>query len=247
MSPTALILLGAAGILAGFVNTLAGGGSLLTLPLLIAGGLDAGVANGTNRLAILMQTGWASWQFRRRGWLTGAHLAGIVVAATAGAILGAMIAAELPEAVMRRVVAVVLLLAFPTVLISSHRQPRSQPLSRVGWIIAWSALFACGVYGGFIQAGIGFALLTVLIAGFGQNLLIANGTKNVLVAIYTCFALAIFAAHGQVRIVPGLALGAGNMLGAQLATRTAELGGVVVVKWIVAGAIVAAGLRLLLA
>src|SRR4030095_7694255 len=96
-------LLLAAGMAAGFVNTLAGGGSHLTLPLLILLGLDPNTANGTNRIAVLTQNAGAMAAFSRHGWYPGRQLFQLLPVSILGAYLGARVAVDIPPAVLKAI------------------------------------------------------------------------------------------------------------------------------------------------
>lgn len=250
MDAPVLVLLILGGVAAGFVNTLAGGGSFLTLPLLVFAGLDASVANGTNRVAVLLQSLVASWAFGRRGLLPGARqTAALVLPALAGAALGAWLAIEIPEPVLRGLIGAVLLAAIPVVLhpeggsgrdaVVPPRAPR-----RCGAGLAL-LLFLCGFYGGFLQAGVGFLLLATLVPIGGLDLVRANAVKVLLIALYTVTALPLFVASGQVHLLAGLLLGAGNMIGAHIGARLAVRAGARVIRWVLVAALAVAAAALL--
>ncbi len=111
----------AAGFGAGFINTLAGSGSLITLPLLIFLGLPANVANGTNRVGVLFQNIISTESFRRQQVLDarGAWLLGLP--AIVGSIIGAKIAVDLDEALMRQVIGVLMIVMLVVIIIRPKR------------------------------------------------------------------------------------------------------------------------------
>ena len=208
-----------AGLLCGFINTLAGGGSLITLPLLIFLGLPANVANGTNRVAILLQNIAAVNRFHRKSvldWRRGLLLA---IPATIGAIVGARIAVDLEEGVLRQVIGILMVLMLVLILVKPQRWLKGKPelaVRRPGWLQIL-VFFLVGAYGGFIQAGVGFFLLSALVMGSGYNLDRANAVKVLIILCFTVFALTVFVWKGQVRWGPGLLLALGNMAGAYVA------------------------------
>ena len=155
----------AAGAAAGFINTLAGSGSLITLPLLIFLGLPANVANGTNRVAILLQNVVGVSSFHRQGvmdWRGGLWLA---LPASLGAIVGAQIAVNLNEEVMRRTIGALMVVMLVVIIVRPNRwlvgRPEMQQ-RRPSWTQAL-IFFGIGIYGGFIQAGVGIFLLAGLV------------------------------------------------------------------------------------
>ncbi len=212
-----------AGFIAGVVNTLAGSGSLVTLPLLIFIGLPANVANGTNRVAILLQNVVGGSSFRRSGVLDLRAALMLGLPAMLGSVLGAQIAVGLDEELMRRVIGALLIVMLFVLLIRPNRWLHG---SRE-WMEARPTLaqlvtfFGIGVYGGFIQAGVGLLLLTALVLSAGYDLVRANAVKVVVVLLFTVTALTVFVLNGQVDWTKGLVLAFGNMLGAWVAARFA--------------------------
>jgi uncharacterized membrane protein YfcA len=211
-----------AGFIAGFINTLAGTGSLITLPLLIFLGLPATIANGTNRIGVLLQNVVAVGTFRSQGALDIAGAWKLALPAVVGSVLGARLAVDVDEQMMRHVIGVLMLvmlaimMAKPERWIAAHASLREPRL----WVEV-PLFFAIGVYGGFLQAGVGILLLAALVLGAGFNLLGANGVKNLIVLLLTVVAIPVFVLHGQVQWTLGLLLGAGQAVGAWVAARTA--------------------------
>src|SRR6056297_2525819 len=154
------------GFLAGIINTLAASGSLLTLPLLIALGLPPIEANGTNRIAILLQNVVAVGRFRQKKVLDLKQGSLIGIPAIIGSIVGAQIAVSIDNDLMGKAIGGVLVLMFFVILLRPSRFLNSQegnpPVPR--WL-QYIIFFFVGVYGGFLQAGVGFFLLTSLVLG----------------------------------------------------------------------------------
>lgn len=216
-----LVLL--AGGVAGFVNTVAGGGSLLTLPALVLLGLPATVANGTNRVAILLQcvVGWRT--FRARGVGDTRRVLQLALPTVFGYLAGALIATRLSPAAFTRVIGLVLLMMVG-VLLSGPKRWLTGPRAAGPAPPAWRSMLifvALGVYGGFIQAGIGYFLLAALVLHERHDLVAANALKVGIVLACTGPALVVFAIHGQVDWVAGLVLACGNMTGALIGARMA--------------------------
>lgn len=212
-----------AGFLAGFINTLAGSGSLITLPMLIFMGLPANVANGTNRVAILLQNIAGVSRFRQSGVLDLRGAVMLSLPAILGSIVGARIAVGVDELVLRRVIGVIMLVMLFVILVRPQRWLQGT-LERLEGFPNWKQLatfFAIGVYGGFIQAGVGIFLLAGLVLGVGYDLVRANAVKVSIALLFTISALGVFISSNQVNWTAGLILAVGNMLGAWFAAKVA--------------------------
>lgn len=221
-----------AGFVAGFMNTLAGSGSLVTLPMLIFLGLPVTVANGTNRVGILFQNIVGTASFRRGGLLDVRGSLILGAPAVVGSIVGAQIAVRLDEATMRTVIGALMIVMLVIILVRPERWLHGtlQTFDRrpSWWLLA---LFFCiGVYGGFIQAGVGIFLLAGLVLGVGYDLVKANAVKIAIVLLFTISAIGVFVLNDQIDWSTGLILSVGNMLGAWAAARLAIERGAVWVR-----------------
>ncbi|MGI6457654.1 MAG: sulfite exporter TauE/SafE family protein [bacterium] len=225
-----MFLVFAAGLIAGVVNTLAGGGSLLTLPLLIFMGLPGPIANGTNRVAIWVQCITAVVKFHQSG-IHEHKLAFIFSIPTViGAILGALVAVYMSDEVFRKVLAVVMIII--VALIVWNPKPKDIPpiqLKGPRFVAALLTFFLIGIYGGFIQAGVGYFFIAALTLLCGFNLIITTSLKVYIMAIYITFTVVIFIISDQVIWSYALVLSFGNGLGAWLGTHLAITRGE---KWI---------------
>jgi uncharacterized membrane protein YfcA len=234
------------GVVAGFVNTLAGSGSLITLPILILLGLPANVANGTNRVGVVMQNVVAVATFRSLGALDAGGTWKLVVPSVIGSVIGARLAVDLDEALLRQMIGALMLLMIVVMFIQperwlvEHAGPR-----RVRLWVEVPLFFVIGVYGGFLQAGVGIFLIAALVLSAGFNLVTANAVKNLLVLVFTAAALVVFIFNDQVDWVLGLLLAAGQMLGAWIAARMAVKRGARFVRWVVIVVIVISAAALL--
>ncbi|MBC8548825.1 MAG: TSUP family transporter [Candidatus Brocadiales bacterium] len=207
-----------AGILAGFINTLAGGGSLLTLPILIFLGLPTAVANGTNRIAIIAQCASAVAGFKKKGVSNFKLSLLFSIPAIIGAIVGAFIAVDISDILFKRVLAIVMLLVLGLILWNPSKRwhvADADPagLGRGRLYAAMIAFFFIGIYGGFLQVGVGFIIIAALTTITGFNLVVTNSHKVFIAGIYTIFALIVFAFNGKVCWEIGLCLAAGMGLG----------------------------------
>lgn len=237
----------AAGFACGFINTLAGSGSLITLPLLIFLGLPANVANGTNRVAILLQNVVAVASFRQQKVLDVRRGLIIAIPAVLGAILGAQIAVNLDEETMRRVIGVLMVIMLIVLIVRPKRWLKGRP-EMLGNGPNWLQMlifFGIGVYGGFIQAGVGIFLLAGLVLAVGYDLVRANAVKLLIVLCFTAFALVVFLLNDQVVWAVGLILAIGNMGGAWVASRMAVRRGAGFVRWVLIAVVVVSAIALL--
>ena len=229
----------AVGFVAAVINVVAGGGSFLTLPLLIFLGLPASIANGTNRVGVLAQNLSAVVGFHGHQVLPVSWAIRASVPVLAGAALGVWGALTVPDAAFRRILSIVMLaMALVTLLQQRRGAAAPRPVPRSPWrpmLIA--ALFLTGLYGGFLQAGVGFlALAVTTFAGF--DLVRGNAVKVFTVMLLTLLSLAVFAGTGHVDWAAGIALGLGNLLGGFAGVKVAVLKGQVWLERTVAVAIV---------
>ena len=234
------------GLVAGVMNTFAGGGSLLTLPLLIFLGLPSAVANGTNRVAIEVQNLFAILGFRSKG-VSNFRLSLLLSLPTlAGAFLGARVAIDMPELLFRRVLAGVMLLVLALIFWNPTRRlyGSQPPLTPWRVLVAIVGLFLVGLYGGFIQAGVGFLIMAVLVGVMGLDLVWVNAHKVFIGAVYTLLALAVFALEGKVDWVAGMVLAVGNGAGGWVAGRLAVEKGERWIKPVFAFAVLVMAVRL---
>ncbi len=220
MEPWQYAALAAIGCVAGILNVVAGGGSFLTLPALIFFGLPPTVANGTNRVAILLQNVGASWGFHRHGVVAWGNVVWAATSATAGSVLGTLGALTIGDRAFQQVLAWLMVLVTLWTLWGRSLEARAD--LDVRWLVA--GFFVVGVYGGFVQAGVGFLILAVTSLA-GLDLVRGNAVKVIAILCFTVVSLALFAAQGQVQWLPGLALGVGNLAGGLLGVRLTVLKG----------------------
>ncbi len=247
MEPYLIPAVIAVGFISGFINTIAGGGSLLSLPLLIFLGLPANVANGTNRIAILLQNAVGATKFRQYDILEPKKELNLAIPAIVGSIAGAFLAVDLNELVMQRVIGGLLIVMFFLLLFKPDKWIKGQEGKSKSLNGALKAVifFFIGLYGGFIQAGVGFFLLAGLVLGAGYDLVKANAVKVFIVLFYTIFALLIFILNGQVNYLIGLILATGNMAGAYFGARFAVSCGAKYVRYFVMAALIVAAMKLI--
>lgn len=240
----ALLLIGT---LAGFINVLSAGGSMLTLPLLMFLGLPPQEANGTNRVSIALQSVSAVYNFFRAGARHVGLSLRLSLPAVVGSLVGAWLALRTGDALFEAILIVVMA---GSALLMLLPQPRldTRPLTPERLTPAiYLAMFGIGLYGGFIQVGVGILFIVVLYRMLKIDLAQVNVFKVLIVLVYTLPALVLFLVNDQVRWGYGLLLAAGSMTGAWLAVKVnVSPRGAFVVKWLTVAVIVAIILRLLI-
>lgn len=234
MSIEYIILLLVTGLIAGVINVLAGGGSNLTLPALMVMGMPADVANATNRVGVLLQNLVAIKGFHKHKKLPVADVGPVLVPTLLGGLLGAIAAAYAPTGILKPLLLgsmltmTVIMLVRPDVIMppagTKPYRVKDRPWS-------WFWLGVAGFYGGFVQAGVGFILITALAGTLRYDLVSTNALKVVCAFAFTLLALLIFIVQDLVLWLPGLVLACGGMLGAHLAVKFAISVKPVTLKW----------------
>ena len=242
-----LVLIIIAGFIAGFVNTLAGSGSLVTLPVLIFTGLPVTIANGTNRVAILLQNIVSSTSFRKGNALDIKGAIWLGIPAAIGSVLGAQIAIELNEDIMKKTIGVIMIIMLFIMILRPQKWQSGSliQLENRPTALQFLVFFFIGIYGGFIQAGVGIFLLAGLVLNIGYDLVRANAVKTGIILIFTIFALAVFIKNDQVNWSIGVILAIGNMLGAWIGAKTAVQKGAIWVHRLVIIVIAISAMELL--
>ena len=210
-----------AGFVAGFMNTMAGGGSLLTLPLLIFLGLPAAVANGTNRVAIFMSTLSATAGFKSKGVSNFPFNIYLGFSGLIGALIGARIAIDIKGELFNKILAIIMILVV-LLIVFKPKISYSELMERLTGkhlFVSMIAFFFIGIYGGFINAGIGFVIMLFLHYYNRLDLVKVNATKVVIVLIYTSGALITFAMADKVNWTYGIFLATGNFIGGWTSSR----------------------------
>lgn len=204
----------ATGFLAGIVNTLAGGASIFTLSMLLFFNLPVGLANGTNRLGILVQNFTGAYTFQKEGLLDIKSSIQFLLPSLLGAILGAMVAVDIDEEVLEVVIGCLMTGVLFLLLFNPKRKYKigSKPEKLNRWL-SFFIFFAIGFYGGFVQAGIGIVILVALFRGANYGLIKGNAVKMLIIFLYTIPVLLIFVANGQVAWVWAALLAIGQVIG----------------------------------
>ncbi|HQU72958.1 MAG TPA: sulfite exporter TauE/SafE family protein [Calditrichia bacterium] len=242
-----ILLLFGVGTLAGMINVMAGGGSALVLPVLIFLGLDAGTANGTNRVALLVQNFAAIWSFRRRNVSALRQSLKLGLWTLPGGILGVIVAVKISNDWFENILGVVLIFVVLSMVFSSKLNRGTLPPGteeEPRWWI-YPAMLGVGFYGGFIQVGVGFIIMAALFYFVTSDLVRVNFYKVSVVLLYTLPVLGVFILNGKVDWPVGLALAAGNSFGAWWSARLAVKKGDKLVRLVMILALIIMALKLL--
>ncbi|MFK7954199.1 MAG: sulfite exporter TauE/SafE family protein [Ekhidna sp.] len=214
-----LLLIGV-GVFAGFINTVAGGGSLLTLPLLIFLGLPSAEANASNRVAIFIQNIFSVAGFRSKGISIFPFGIWVAIPAVIGAIIGSKIAVDINEELFNKILAVIMLMVMGITIFKPKATEEAEKLLTTKKIwLSIIVFFFLGIYGGFIQAGIGFLIIATLTAIHGFKMAKTNAIKVFVALSYTVAALVVFYISGKIRWEYGLTLAVGNAIGGWIGSR----------------------------
>lgn len=235
------LLLVGAGFAASVLNTIAGGGSFLTLPILIFLGLPAIEANATNRVGVVAQNVGAIWGFNRHGLFDWRADWGLAVPGMLGAAFGAWFSLQIGDRDFRRLLAVVMVALTLWTLFDPTGRAAGR-LSGRPWLVR-GGFFLVGIYGGFLQAGVGFLFLAMTTLA-GLDLVRGSAVKVLSILLQTAVSLAIFVWGGHVRWPEGLALAAGSLVGSLLGVRLTVRKGHRFVQTVVTVAIFVLAIRL---
>jgi len=250
-----LLLLSALGVLAGALNVIAGGGSLLTLPTMIFMGVPIAVSNGTNRVAILAQNISAVTGFKKKGFSDFKLSLTLALASIPGAILGAHLGAIIRGGMFNFILGVVMVAVVAWMLIKDRSKsnrpkapvsPNPEPLSRSRIIWGHLAMIGVGLYGGFIQAGVGFLLMAVLGNVMRIDLVRVNMHKGFIVGTYTLAALIVYIIHDKIWWAPGLCLAVGTSLGGWIGAHLTVKKGETFIRRVLYVALIAMAIKLLI-
>ncbi|KAB2908569.1 MAG: sulfite exporter TauE/SafE family protein [Ignavibacteriales bacterium] len=217
------------GFFTGVLNIMAGGGSVLTLPALIYIGLDPNIANGTNRIFILMQNLTAVVAFSNEKMSYFKQSFRLAIFTIPGAIIGAFLAVKIEGELFVKILGVVTIILSLLMLAPIKHKPGVADENHPKFIL-YPLLFAIGFYGGFIQAGIGIFIMFVLRSILKFDLVKVNVYKVFIAFIFTIPAFFIFIYHGQIDWGAGFVLGLGSILGAWVSAKVVSKLGEKVVK-----------------
>jgi uncharacterized protein len=227
---TLLALLAFAGFVSGFVDAIAGGGGLITLPALALSGLDPVAAVATNKLGAVFGSGSATLAFARAGKIDLSTMAAPALAALAGSALGALALPYAPRALLVDalpfvLIAVALYFAFAPPMGEEIRQARLSPR-----LYALTVAPAIGFYDGVFGPGAGSFYMIGFMALAGCGLMAAMAGARIANLGSNFGSLVVYAFGGHIALAAGLAVGLGAFLGARLGARSALKAGARLVR-----------------
>ena len=209
------------GFIAGIINILAGGGSLLTLLMLIFLGLPPHIANGTNRIAIIIQNIFAVKGFQSKGINTYPFSIYLAIPATIGAIIGAFAGVKIDGELFNKILGIIMVIIV-AYMVFKPSEISNKTLERITGKHFWLSIvvfFMIGLYGGFIQAGVGFIILLALSSINHISLVKSNAIKVFVALVYTLAAVGVFAYNDSINWMYGLILSFGNASGGWIMSR----------------------------
>jgi uncharacterized protein len=235
-----IAILAVGGVVAGTINSIAGGATLLTVPLLVLAGVPGNAANGSNRLGVITSSVAAAIEFRRNGvhdprvWIVLAPVVG-------GSLIGSLLVTQLSDTTFERVFGILMV----PILILSVRKPAAKK-GGLGWPL-WLTIvvfFGIGLYGGAFQAGVGLIVIVAL-SRTGLDLVTANSMKVIVTIAVSVIALPVFISQGFFALGPALTLAAGFGIGGAIGANISVRGGERVIRPVMIAAVIGFSGRLL--
>ncbi len=213
------------GLITGAINTLAGSGSFITLPILIFFGFDPTLANGTNRVGVLSQSAIGAYSLQRFAKLDLKHAAWLLVPSVIGGVIGAWIAVDINEEAMNTAIGVLMVIMLGVVLLKPRQwlREKTEAMGQHKSPLLLGIFFLIGIYGGFIQAGVGVFMLIALVTIGKYTINHSNTIKLIVTLALTVPALVIFAYSGEVHWQVGIILAISQSAGAVGAARFSAL------------------------
>ena len=225
--PIDFLILVFVGLMAGAINTLGGGGSLLTLPALIFLGLPPSIANASNRIGILFSSVSATTGYASKGVMNFPFNIYLGFSALFGSLLGAKIAIEIDGQLFNKILSILMIIVLLLIVFrpSNTQNNFVEKLQGKHLVVSIFIFFLIGIYGGFINAGIGIIIMFFLNSFNNLSLVKSNATKVSVVSIYTFAAVLFFAYNNKIDWEAGFVLATGTSVGAWLASRWSVLKG----------------------
>ncbi len=240
-----IALLFAAGIASGWINVLAGGGSILSVPVMVFLGLPGPVANGTNRIGIIAQNIFAVWGFFRKGFSDFKLSLSLAACASVGAFFGALVGVKLDGVWFERTLALIMLGILVVMMTGAGQKAVSSDGKARNLLLGHLLFIGAGFWGGFIQIGVGLIQLPILNRVMGLDLVRANMHKVFVALVFSVVSLAVFAANVKIEWTLGLALAAGYAIGGWLGANSAVARGEALIKRVFYLALLAMAVKLL--
>ncbi len=246
MDLPAALLLFAAGVASGWINTLAGGGSILTVPVMVFLGMPGPVANGTNRIGIIAQNIASVWGFFRKGYSDFRLSASLAACASVGAFFGANAGVRLDGVWFDRTLALVMVGVLIIMMTGAGQKPVAANEKAKNLTLGHILFVGAGFWGGFIQIGVGFLMMPILNRVMGLDLVRTNMHKVFVALVFSIVSLAVFAAQVKIEWALGLVLAAGYAVGGWLGAHSAVTKGEALIKKVFYLALIAMAIKLLI-
>lgn len=240
----AYIILILVGVIAGFLNVMAGGGSTLTLPLLIFLGLDSTTANGTNRIAILVQNFVAILSFKQEKYYQFKLSFKMAAFTLPGGLIGALLATRIEDKTFNFILGLIMIGVIVAMLIPKAKIDYKQVSDKAPWLI-YLAMFGIGFYGGFIQVGVGFILMAAINYILKVSLVFVNMHKVFIVLFFTIPALIVFIVTDNIDYTFGFILAIGNAVGGWIAAKVTVKKGEGIIRFVLIVAILLMSIKLM--
>ena len=244
--PVLFIILFFAGSVAGFLNVLAGGGSAITIPIMIFLGFDATIANGSNRIAIQVEALTAVAAFKKQQHSDFPLSLKLSLMALPGGIVGAFYAVKIDDELFTKILGFVMILIVVSLVVPKSKLVEHAKHHKWKNWLAWPVMFAVGFYGGFIQAGVGFVIMATLLHLYGMDLVKINMHKVFIVMVFTVPAVLVFIYTDNVNWFAAVALSVGMVIGTLIAVKLAITKGEKLVRIVLGISLLIIGGKLLL-
>jgi uncharacterized membrane protein YfcA len=215
-----IVILIVSGIIVGIVNTLAGGGSIVTVTMFTALGLPITVANGTNRIAVFLQNLTSTITFLRKGMFNLRHGFLLSIPVIIGNIVGSLVATTIDDRIFKICFGVILVIILLYLIFDNRikiKEGHNIEIKPLHYL--WFLLI--GFYGGYIYIGIGYLILAITLWSMKMDIVTANAIKGFVIFIATPFSLAVFMINGQIDYLFGIPHGIGNIIGSFFASHYA--------------------------
>lgn len=244
MSVLILGILFLSGLAAGFIDSIAGGGGLISLPMLLTVGVPPQVALGTNKLQGTFGVLTSSFHFIRRGKVNLRDCRVGIVATFLGAVAGAVFVQRLDPAFIGRIVPFLLLLVLVYTVFTKNLGVEDQrpKMASIPFFVLFGLLL--GFYDGFFGPGTGSFWTALLLFALGYNMTKAIGVTRVMNLTSNVVALAVFIIGGNVNIAAGLVMAAGQVIGARIGANMAITRGVAFIRPVFIAVVMVTVLRL---
>lgn len=241
----AWLILFVAGVASGWINVLAGGGSILSVPIMVFLGLPGPVANGTNRIGIIAQNIASVWTFFSKGFSDFKLSASLAACASVGAFFGANVGVRLDGVWFERTLALIMLGILLVMTTGIGQKPADNTGKARNLVLGHILFIGAGFWGGFIQIGVGLIQIPILNRVMGLDLVRANMHKVFIALVFSIVSLAVFAAQVKIEWILGIALAAGYAVGGWLGAHASIGGGEKLIKKVFYLALVAMAIKLL--